>query len=105
MPKRIFFPEMVYAFEKNKSILQIKIRESHLNKNIRYCSSIINKLFGKDFQTHLDSNINEGTIEIQFDYNCTKVFYLAVADAHGYLEDDIMKKVAVLFDCLIIHTD
>jgi acyl dehydratase len=30
---------------------------------------------------------------------------LAVADAHGYLEDDIMRKVALLFDCLIIHTD
>jgi hypothetical protein len=25
MPRRIFFPEIVYAFEKNKSILQLKI--------------------------------------------------------------------------------
>jgi hypothetical protein len=30
---------------------------------------------------------------------------LAVADAHGFLEEDILKKVATLFDCLIIHTD
>ncbi len=30
---------------------------------------------------------------------------MAVADAHGFLEDDILKKVTTLFDCLIIHTD
>ena len=53
----------------------------------------------------MDSNINDGTIEIQFDYNCTKVYYLAVADAHGVLDEDIMKKIATLFDCLIVHTD
>ena len=53
----------------------------------------------------MDSNINDGTIEIQFDYNCTKVFYLAIADAHGFLEKDIMNKIAILFDCLIVHTD
>ncbi len=53
----------------------------------------------------MDSNINDGTIEIQLDYNCSKVLYLAVADAHGFLEEDIMIKVATLFDCLIVHTD
>ena len=53
----------------------------------------------------MDSNINDGTIEIQFDYNCTKVYYLAVADAHGFLDEDIMKKIVTLFDCLIVHTD
>jgi hypothetical protein len=29
LPRRIFFPEIVYAFEKHKSILQIKIRENN----------------------------------------------------------------------------
>ena len=33
------------------------------------------------------------------------MFYLAIADAHGFLEEDIMKKVTSLFDCLIVHTD
>ncbi len=30
---------------------------------------------------------------------------MAVADAHGFLEENIIEKVAILFDCLIIHTD
>ena len=49
LPRRIFFPEMVYTFEKHKSILQIKIYENLDGKNIKSCSTIINKLFGKDF--------------------------------------------------------
>jgi hypothetical protein len=40
-------------------------------------------MFGKNFQTHQASSASEGSIEIQFDNNCSTVQYFAVADAHG----------------------
>jgi len=46
----------------------------------------LNKLFGKDFSLHPYSASNEGTIEIQFDFNNGEPQYLLVADAHGLLE-------------------
>ena len=49
--------------------------------------------------------MNEGSIEIQFDYNCGVTKHLAVADAHGKIEDEIIINISILFDCLIIHTD
>lgn len=51
-PKRIIFSEIVHGFEKSKAILQVKIYKNHQNKNIQYCSSFLNQLFGKSFQMH-----------------------------------------------------
>ena len=62
-------------------------------------------MFGKNFQTHQASCASEGSIEIQFDNNCSTVQYFAVADAHGQLEPEIIENISQLFDCLIIHTD
>ena len=53
---------------------------------IQNCSTLINKLFGKDFSLHTASTINEGSIEIQFDYNNGSTDHLVIADAHGYLD-------------------
>ena len=62
-------------------------------------------MFGKNFQTHQASSANEGSIEIQFDNNCSTVQYFAVADAHGQCEPEIVADISQLFDCLVIHTD
>ena len=66
----------------------------------------MNKLFGKSFQEkNKYTTLNEGSIEMQFDYNCTKTQFLTVADAHGLIEDQLIENISILFDCIIIHTD
>ena len=37
-PRRIFFQELVYCYEKNKSILQFKLYEKNKLNNIKNCS-------------------------------------------------------------------
>ena len=64
---------------------------------------MINKLFGKDFSLHSLSTINEGTIEIQFDYNNGSTDYLVIADAHGQIDIETLKLLIPIFDCFIIH--
>ena len=64
---------------------------------------MINKLFGKDFSLHTASTINEGTIEIQFDYNNGSTDHLVIADTHGYLDIETVKLLYPIFDCFIIH--
>lgn len=46
---------------------------------------------------------NYGSIDIQFDYNFACPLYVPVADAHGYLDLVILRKVYCLFDIFIIH--
>ena len=48
-PKRIFFPELVYCYEKNKSIFQFKLYNKNKLSNIKNSSFILNKMFGKSF--------------------------------------------------------
>ena len=64
---------------------------------------MINKLFGKDFSLHTASTINEGTIEIQFDFNNGSADHLVIADAHGLLDIETVKLLYPIFDCFIIH--
>lgn len=30
---------------------------------------------------------------------------MTIADGHGQLSNDIIEKISILFECLIIHTD
>jgi hypothetical protein len=49
MPKRIIFTEALYAYEKNKSILQFKYLHDDQSKNVLGCSKFLNKIFGRNF--------------------------------------------------------
>ena len=49
--------------------------------------------------------MNNGSIELQFDFNCDETQYLVIADAHGTLSLDHMKKAIILFDAFIIHSN
>lgn len=52
---------------------------------------------------HEQNLINFGTVEIQFDLNCADVEHLVIADAHGFVDFEDMKKIITLFDGFIIH--
>jgi len=63
-------------------------------------------MFGRDFMIHPSSAINEGIIEVQFDYNCAKINYIAVADMHGYFPEkdlDLLFKFLPLFNAVVVH--
>ncbi len=48
-------------------------------------------MFGRVFESHKNTTINNGTIEIQFDNDCSNKEYLLVADAHGIIELNILE--------------
>ena len=52
---------------------------------------------------HNEDSSSFGSIDLQFDYNFATPLYLPVADAHGYLDPQILRKVYNLFDIFIIH--
>ncbi len=52
LPKLMIFPEIVYIFENNKSILQFKMVDENEEEDCAQlfnCSTFINELFGKSF--------------------------------------------------------
>lgn len=75
-----------------------------MNFNPRIGSTgLLNKLFGKDFTGQHKTVINNGTVEIQYDYNCSVTEFFVVADAHGYLSQKEIELLIPLFDNFIIY--
>ena len=52
---------------------------------------------------HKNSGISDGVVEMQFDFNCSQVDNILVADQHGSISFNDLLKLAPLFDTLIIH--
>jgi len=72
----------------------------------RGSTTLINQLLGRDFSPNQDSFLNQETVEIQNDLNCTKVYFNTVADAHGCfdIEDDkLVEGLFPLFSTVIVH--
>lgn len=47
--------------------------------------------------------MNYATIQMQFDYGNTNPMYCPVADVHGILKLEILRKLYKMFDIFIIH--
>ena len=103
--KHLIWNEIFYVFEKSLSLLQFKVAREP-EQAPRKCSQTLNELFGKDFSLHSkDTTVNNRSVEVQFDYNCDQTQFLAVADAHGVLCNELIEKLACLFDVFLIHSD
>jgi hypothetical protein len=63
-----------------------------------------NDIFNRTFESHSTSFANFGCIDIQFDFNFEDPMYVPVADAHGLVDEDILRLVYPLFDIYIIHS-
>ena len=61
-------PEMLYIYEKCKSIIQFKFSSDKtkflLTENLKGCTSLLNKLFGREFSLHEQKLVNYGTVEM-----------------------------------------
>jgi hypothetical protein len=62
------YEELFYCFEKHMAVLAFKV-SANPNKSPKGCTSLTNDVFTRSFQTHSESLVNSGCIEIQFDYN------------------------------------
>ena len=100
-------PELLYIYEKSKSIIQFKLSSSKKtflqSESLNGCTTLLNKLFGREFSLHEQNLINFGTVEIQMDLNCAEVEHLVIADAHGSIDIQTLNKIFPLFDGFIIH--
>ena len=85
------------------AVLAFKV-SANPNKSPQGCTSLTNYVFNRNFQTHSDSLVSYGNIDIQFDYNFEHPIYVPVADAHGLVEDEILENVYPLFNIFMIHT-
>ena len=85
------------------SVISIKLDIHGFGELPKSTSSLVNELFGKSFKIHGKSNIDHGTLELQYDHDCENTDYLVVADAHGQLAEDEIPPLATIFDYLIIH--
>jgi len=64
----------------------------------------LNELFGRAFSLRREEVLlDQGTVEIQFDYNCADIYHLVIADTHGFIELKTLAKLFPLFDGFIIH--
>jgi hypothetical protein len=97
------YEELFYCFEKYMAVLNFKVSENP-NKSPQGCTSLTNYVFNRSFQTHSESFVNYGSIEIQFDYNFEHPMFVPVADAHGLVDKDILEQVYPLFDIFLIHS-
>ena len=85
------------------AVLSFKV-SANPNKSPQGCTSLTNYVFNRTFETHSNSMINYGSIEIQFDYNFEHPIFVPVADAHGLVEDEILERVYPLFNIFMIHS-
>jgi hypothetical protein len=85
------------------AVLSFKV-SANPNKSPQGCTSLTNYVFNRTFQTHKNSFVNYGSIEIQFDYNFEHPMFVPVADAHGLVEDEILERVYPLFNIFMIHS-
>mmetsp|Transcript_33500 Transcript_33500/g.51439 ORF Transcript_33500/g.51439 Transcript_33500/m.51439 type:complete len:178 (-) Transcript_33500:5615-6148(-) len=86
VPRTLNFSENLLIFEKTKSLLQVKISESGSTPS--GVSSFLNRAFGKSFKVHTGSLVDQGSIEIQYDFDCSQIEYVVVADHHGEADLD-----------------
>ena len=63
-----------------------------------------NDVFNRKFETHSTSFVNHGCIDIQFDFNFEDPMYVPIADAHGLVEEEILRLVYPLFNIFVIHS-
>ena len=85
------------------AVLAFKV-SANPNKSPQGCSTLTNYVFNRSFQTHSNSLVNYGSIDIQFDYNFEHPMFVPVADAHGLVEEGILECVYPLFNIFIIHS-
>jgi hypothetical protein len=85
------------------AVLAFKV-SANPNKSPQGCTSLTNYVFNRTFQTHSNSLVSYGSIDIQFDYNFEHPMFVPVADAHGLVEHDILERVYPLFNIFIIHS-
>mmetsp|Transcript_38909 Transcript_38909/g.59122 ORF Transcript_38909/g.59122 Transcript_38909/m.59122 type:complete len:144 (+) Transcript_38909:1887-2318(+) len=104
LPKRAFWKENFYIFEKSKSVLNMKLSLPASPEAAPVgITTFINEAFGKNFKEHSDSLIDDGTIEMQYDFNCEVTEYLVVADVHGELPASEIAPFGLIFDQIILH--
>ena len=97
------YEELFYCFENYMAVLSFKV-SANPNKSPQGCTSLTNYVFNRTFQTHSDSLVNYGSIDIQFDYNFEHPIFVPVADAHGLVDDDILERVYPMFDIFLIYS-
>jgi hypothetical protein len=85
------------------AVLCFKI-SANPNKSPQGCTSLTNYIFNRTFQTHSESLVNYGSIDIQFDYNFEHPMFVPVADAHGLVEEDILERLYPMFNIFLIHS-
>jgi hypothetical protein len=84
------------------AVINFKV-SANPNKSPQGCTSLTNYVFNRSFQTHSGSLLNDGTIDIQFDYNFESHMHVPVADAHGLVDEEILELVYPLFNIFLIH--
>ena len=52
---------------------------------------------------HRNTSVNHGTLEIQFDTDCSKVDNITIVDAHGFLDIEEVTPFVPLFDVILVH--
>ncbi|CAF1371081.1 unnamed protein product [Adineta steineri] len=66
-------------------------------------SSLINTLFQSTFERHVNSVYFQCTIDIDFGYAFIPERPFNVADCHGQIPKDLLRKISPLFDGFLIH--
>eukprot|EP00347_Sterkiella_histriomuscorum_P007052 403350432 len=94
--------ELFYVFEKQMSILNFGVLndQKQLPPNIE---KFVNQILSKVFESDSECCLNDGTLEIQFDYNFENPQYLPVATYHGPMTYEKLSQIQNLFDIFIIQ--
>ncbi|CAF0853008.1 unnamed protein product [Adineta steineri] len=66
-------------------------------------SSLINTLFQSTFERHVNSVYFQCTVDIDFGYAFIPERPFNVADCHGQIPKDLLRKISPLFDGFLIH--
>ena len=95
-----FIPYIVHVWEYDKPTI--------LSFGIGPCagkSSLLNSLFLSNFEQTIPSSYFQQTIDVDFGYNFIPPRPINVADVHGPMSLNVLKKVSSLFDSYIIHVN